>query len=301
MRVPPCIFICMGYAIHEVLERTIEVTDKKIKFSNENQDNSENPEVNDVLKTGFTSLNFRGGELCVLSSKQGMGKTAFVMSLIKQLAVDQKQPVGFVNPGSFSDEYFGQRLLALSTGVNTIKILTGILNVSEVTKIQAAAKELYAAPIEYFNEPNCSFAAAEEAIKNMVQKNHARLIIVEGFDFLQELVDADRDDFRDMLEHLLWNFRCLASELSVPIILVMDLPQIDSDIFSSPTLLDFKKYMIIPTFADKVIFVHRDRLCNKKTPVNVAQLIIAKNESGPTAELSMRFDGITCEFFEEKE
>ncbi len=290
----------MSDSIHEVIERTIEVTEKKIKFSHENQDDSENPEVNDVVKTGFTSINFRGGELCVLSSKQGMGKTAFVMSLIKKLAVEQKQPVGFVNPGSFSDEYFGQRLLALSSGVNAIKIYTGILNVSEVTKIQAAAKELYAAPIEYFNEPNCSFDAAEGAIKNMVQKNHARLIIVEGFDFFQELVDAECHDYRGMLEQLLWRFQCLATELAVPIILVINFPQSDSDIMTEPSLLDFKKYMIIPTWANKVIFVHIDLHSQIRNACHSASLIIAKNEYGPAAELSMLFDVRTCEFFEEK-
>ena len=284
----------MSDCIHDVIMRTIENLDK-LKQASQNTQNQ-----NDVLKTDFRMLEFYSGELCVLSSKPGMGKSAFVLSLIKQLAIDKKRSVGFINPGSFDDITFGKRLLSMCSGVDTAKIRVGMLNPSDVNKVEATAKKLYDSTIEYFNEPNCSYSSTEEAIKNMVNKHHTKLIIVEGFDFLQELVDAEKEDYRDTLEHLLWSFNCLATELAVAIMLVIDLPEPVSDILSEPSLLDFKKYMIIPTFANKVVFVHRDRLCRTKTPFKDAQLIIAKNEFGPTGETSMKFDNRTCLFFEEK-
>ena len=280
--------------MNDVLMRTIDAIKNKSKKFHKNQD------ADKFLLTDFSTLEFYSGELCVLSSKRGMGKTAFALSLLKQLAVDKKQPVGFVTPGCYSDEYFGQRLTAMCSGVDAIKVRTGIINSSEFTKIEEASKILNSAPIEYFNEPNCSYFDAEEAIRNMVQKQHVRLIIVEGFDYFQELVDAPRGDYRDTLELLLWSFNCLATELAVPIILVIDLPETDTDNLSEPGLYDFKKYMIIPTIASKVIFVYRDRLDRSKENSKPAKLIIAKNEFGPTGETSMKFDNRICLFFEER-
>ena len=280
----------MSDNMNDVLKRTIDAIKNKNKKIHKNQD------ADKFLLTDFSTLEFYSGELCVLSSKRGMGKTAFALSLLKQLAVDKKQPVGFVTPGSYSDEYFGQRLTAMCSGVDAIKVCTGIINASEFTKIEEAAKILNKAPIEYFNEPNCSYFDAEEAIRNMVQKQHARLIIVEGFDYFQELVDAQKGDYRDTLELLLWSFNCLATELAVPIILVIDLPETDTDNLSEPGLYDFKKYMIIPTIASKVIFIYRDRLDRSKGNSKPAKLIIAKNEYGAANGAFIKFDNRICLF-----
>ena len=280
--------------MNDVLMRTIDAIKNKTKKFQNNLDSEK------FLRTDFSTLEFYSGELCVLSSRRGMGKTAFALSLLKQLAIDKKRPVGFVNPGSFSDEYFGQRLTAMCSGIDAIKICTGMLTASDFTKVEEAAKILNKAPIEYFNEPNCSYSEAEEAIRTMVQKQHTELIIVDGFDFFQELVDAQKENYRDTLELLLWSFNCLATELAVPIILVIDLPDADSDILSEPDLYDFKKYMIIPTFASKVIFVYRDRLDRSKDIFKPAKLIIAKNEFGSAGETYIKFDIGTCTFFEEK-
>lgn len=294
MRDKSSILIIMSYCIHDVITRTIENLDKITQTS------QNTPDQEAVLKTDFRMLEFHSGELCVLSSKPGMGKSAFVLSLIKQLAIDKKQSVGFICPGSFDDITFGKRLLSMCSGVDTTKIRLGMLNPSDMKKVEAAAKKFYDSSVEYFNEPNCSYSDAEEAIKNMVQNHHTRLVIVEGFDFLQELVDTEKENYRDTLEHLLWSFNCLATELAIAIMLVIDLPEPVSDILSEPSLLDFKKYMIIPTFANKIVFVHRDRLSRTKTFLKDARLIIAKNEFGPVGETTIKFDNRTCLFFEEK-
>lgn len=214
----------MSDNINDVLLRTIDAIKNKSKKFHKNQGEDK------FLLTDFRTLEFYNGELCVLSSKRGMGKTAFALSLLKQLAVDKKQPVGFVTPGCYPDEYFGQRLTAICSGVDAIKVCTGIINASEFTKIED----------------------------------------------------------------------CLATELAVPIILVIDLPETDTDNLSEPGLYDFKKYMIIPTIASKVIFIYRDRLDRSKENSKPAKLIIAKNEYGAANEAFIKFDNRICLFFEER-
>ena len=99
-------------------------------------------------------------------------------------------------------------------------------------------------------------------------------------------------------EDILTEFRYLAIELAVPIVIVVDLPETNSDPHDEPRLLDFKKYMFIPYIADKVIFVHRNSGQNKI--IDDATLYVAKNESGMTGLIPIKFDKRTCLFFEEK-
>lgn len=278
--------------IKNVVIKTIGGIDQKVKST------SKTSEIDDVLKTDFRILDFHSGEFCILSSRSGMGKSAFAFSLMKQLAVEKKQPVGFISPGNFDDEAIGQRLISMCAGVDTCRLRTGFLRAADFNSVQEAANKIYESPIEYYNEPNCSYESVKEAMKIMVEKQHVRLIIVEGFEFLRELVDAEKQAYRDTLEDLLMQFRFLATELAVPIILVVDLPETNSDPSTEPTLLDFKKYMFIPYIADKVLFVHRDRTTN--TIIDDAKLIVAKNESGLTGEIPLKFAKTTCLFFEEK-
>ena len=279
-------------SIKDVMIRTIGGIDQRLRKTGKTS------ELDDVLKTDFRFLEFHSGELCVLSSKSGIGKSAFAFSLMKQLAVEKKQPVGFISPGNFDDESVGQRLISMCSDVNTFRVGTGMMNAADFNSVQEAANKIYESPIFYYNQPNCSYDAAKEAIKIMVQKEHVRLIIVEGFEFFRELVDAEKEKYREALENLLVEFRYLSTELAVPIMIVVELPETNSDPQDIPTLRDFKKYMFIPYIADKVIFVHRDPRQGKI--IDDAKLFVAKNENGMSGVIPIKFNKPICLFFEEE-
>lgn len=284
--------VTIVHSIKDSVIKTIFDIDQKVKKINRIY------KSDDDLKTDFRILGFHKDELCILSSKPGMGKSAFVLSLIKQLAVEKKQPVGLISPGNFDDETLGQRLISICSGVDTCRVETGMMNGADLSSVQEAAGKVYGSPIEYYREPNCSYENAKKAIKIMVEKYHVRLVVVEDFEFLRELVDAEKQDYRKTLEGLLNQFKSLAWELIVPIMLVVDLPENNSDPFALPTLFDFKKYMFIPYIADKVIFVHRDP--EQDTVINDAKLFIAKNNYDMPSLIPIKFDIRTSLFFEEK-
>lgn len=279
-------------SIKNVVIKTIGGLDQKVRR------NRKTPETEDVLKTDFHILDFHSGEFCILSSKPGMGKSAFVFSLMKQLAVEKKQPVGLISPGNFNDETVGQRLISMCSGVYTCRLSTGMMSAADFNSVQEAANKIYESPIEFYNEPNCSYESVKDAMNIMVKKLHVKLIILEGFEFLRELVDAEKQDYRETLEDLLTEFRYLAIELAVPIVIVVDLPETNSDPHDEPRLLDFKKYMFIPYIADKVIFVHRDP--RKDKIIDDAKLFVAKNENGMSGVIPIKFNKPTCLFFEEE-
>ena len=110
---------------------------------------------------------------------------------------------------------------------------------------------------------------------------------------MEELVDADKKEYRQILGEILDEIKELAKDLKIPVILTMTLP--DSDDESLPSLCDLKKYMIIPQKADKVIFIHRERL---KQPCDFVpgRLIVAKNDEGGTGDVGLSYYPVTESF-----
>ena len=269
--------------LNDSLKKAIDVLNKKYKKQ----------ESDSILKTGIDFLEFEQGELIVLAAKPSMGKTAFSLSLVKELAVDNKESVGVIIPGTMAEEEIGQRLISICSGIDLWGIKNGLIKKDEIEQIHQAASKLFDMPIYLFNEPNCSFDEIEASIKNIVEAHHVRLIIVEGFEFIKELVDSGKKDYRMVLECLLSNFKLVANELHIPIMLIMNLPISEDE--NKPTLLDFKNHLVIPWVADKVLFIHRNRSLESTNEVD-AKLIIAKNGSGCTGEIKLRFDTKTARF-----
>ena len=72
----------------------------------------------------------------------------------------------------------------------------------------------------------------------------------------------------------------------------MNIPNFKSD--SEPNLLDFKKYMIIPTMADMVLFLHRDS-SQEDYEKQDAELIVL-NKKGWCGGVCTTFDPATTAF-----
>ncbi len=240
------------------------------------------------LKTGFGWLEFQKDELIVLSGCPNVGKTALALSLIKQISIDNKTPTGLIVPGNFENVTLGQRLLSICSEVAIAKIRKAMLNMDEFEKIKTASNRIYDSPICIFNEPNCNFQRLKESAIEMAEQQEVKLIIVDGFEFLEEIVDAENENYRWTLEAMLDRFKALAVKLQIPTVLTLDLPNYEYGY--EPRLLDFKKYMVIPNKADKVLLIYREfRDLIENGFISYANLIVAKNESGPTGDIRLKF------------
>lgn len=250
------------------------------------------PKNESLLETGFPYLSFQKEDLVVLASKPNIGKTNFVLSLISQLVLDKKTPVALISP-ILPECEIGIRLVSINSGIHLAKVRSGMLGKEEVEKIQDIAGRLFESPFYIYNEPNCSFKNIKKKAIELAMEKHIQLLIVDSSESLQDLVDTRESEYRTILTNLLREFSYLAIELHIPILITMNIPNYKSDL--EPNLLDFKKYMVIPEEADKVIFLHRER--NKTGFVKQdAKLIVAKNTSGPTCDISVRFYSSTGKF-----
>ena len=235
------------------------------------------------LDTGFNQLFMKKGDLIILASRPGIGKTSFGLSLIYQLSIKNNIPVGLVMPGNMDKARIGERLISFDTEL-TIRQIN--LNVEALEKIRKSSLQIYGRPFFIFNEPNCCFEQIKTSVIQMAMDKHIQLLIVDSFDYIQEIVDSDPKEYRNVFTSMLDKFKNLAASLHIPVILEIGLPCIEDE--EIPALSHFKKYMIIPEKADMVLFLHRG--CPLEYDAyQEAFLLIDKDSSGLKKTIPLYF------------
>ena len=248
----------------------------------------------DFIETGFCAIDFHRGDLIVIAARPSIGKTAFALSLANQIALHKKIPVGYISLGCTEETSFGGHLLSINSGVLMTKIRSGMFKVSDIEKLHKSAEILWESPIYLMNEPNSSFDTFAWKTQLMIDENQVQLIIINGFELFEELVDSEKEEYRNNLESLLENLKKFAVEQHIPIILEIELPPAESD--TEPSLQDFKKYMIIPSMADMIILLNRNREKEEE-----AQFHIAKNLNGWTGTVDLTYNQNTMSFKKESD
>ena len=239
--------IRINTSLQESLKKLIELMNQT-----RNEEDSK-----DEIKTGFGKLSLKRGELNIIASKSDYLTTAFELSMIYQISIKEKNKIGLFIPGNYNNVVITERLISMISRISGSKIRSGFLNKEELKKFEHAAHDLYKAPIHILNDSNISFERLENNITEYVKEHNIRIAFIEGFDFIEDLVDSKETDYRQNLFFLLYNLKQLAEKLQITIIVGMEFPKNENkEINSFPSIHDFKKYMIIPELADRIFFIH---------------------------------------------
>lgn len=277
-------------SMKDIMANTIE----SIKTRYESK--ADNP---DYIDTDFCNMEFHKGDLIVLAARPSVGRTAFALSLVNQLALNKKIPVGYISLDSTEETLFGRRLISINSGVPLGKVHTGMMKTTEVGKVHESANAISEAQIYLINEPNGNFETLEWKVQMLIDEKQVQLVIIDGFELFEELVDSDKEEYRDNLKSLLEKLKKFAVEHRIPVILEVDLPAAEQG--EEPSLRDFKKHMIIPYMADMVLLIHRDNL-QDETEKQEAEFCIEKNLRGwAGSHIPLTFDPQTVAFYREKQ
>ena len=298
MRVFQPIISFRGYKMEEQENSDFYTTMKNVmtktleSIESRYQDKANNPEY---IDTGFCNIEFHKGDLIVLAARSSVGKTAFALSLVNQIAIIKKISAGYISLESTEETLFGRRLISINSGIPLVKVHTGMLKISDVEKIRNSAKEICEAPIYLINEPNSSFNLLEWKAETMIEEKQVQLIFINHLGLFEELVDSNKKEYRYNLKVLLEKLKKFAVEHRIPVILEVDLPAAEQG--EEPSLRDFKKHMIIPYMADMVLLIHRDKLKNE-LDIQEATLNIEKNLTGWAApDIPLTFNPKTVAFY----
>lgn len=256
------------------------------------------------ISTGYKRLDdltsgWQSSDLVIIAGRPAMGKTAFALSMAKNIAADQNVPMAF-----FSLEMSGvqlvNRLIANTCEIEGMKILNGSLNAEEWERFDKRIQHLIDAPLYIDDTPGLSVFELRTKAMRLVREHKVQLIMV---DYLQ-LMNANGMRFNSRQEEVSTisrSLKILAKELNIPVIALSQLnrgleARTGAD-GKRPMLSDLRESGAIEQDADMVIFVHRPEKFgltqgpNGEDYLGKAEIIIAKHRKGATDTVLLDFKG----------
>jgi len=263
------------------------------------------------VPSGFPSLDkitlgWQSSDLIILAARPSVGKTAFVLNVARNAAVDFNMPVAF-----FSLEMpaiqLAKRMMVSETRMSADKIKGGVkLEPHEWVQLEEQLKRLAKAPLYIDDTPSLPVMEFRSKVKKLVKQKGVRLIVVDYLQLMQ-----GPSELRGMREQevaaISRTLKATAKEMNVPIIALSQLSRQSENRQGSnrrPQLSDLRESGSIEQDADMVLFIHRydyQGLSDNPDDIGRTQLIIAKHRNGAIADIDMRFRADEVRFVDEQE
>ncbi len=273
------------------------------------------------LPSGFHALDkvtsgWQKSDLVIIAARPAMGKTAFVLSMVKNMAVDYKIPCAVFSL-EMSDVQLVNRLIVNVCQITADKIKNGRLEDYEWKQLDVKIKELEGAPIYIDDSPSLSILELRTKARRLVREHGVQIIVIDYLQLMnaQGMTVYSREQEVSTISRSL---KGLAKELDIPVIA---LSQLNRNLESrgasgngnsadgkKPQLSDLRESGAIEQDADMVCFIHRPEYYKIYEDPNtgkdlrgLAQIIIAKHRNGATCDVDLRFKGEYARFMNENE
>ena len=261
------------------------------------------------VRTGFDDLDkmtsgWQNSDLVIIAARPAMGKTAFVLSMAKNIALDYKTPVAIFSL-EMSNLQLVNRLICNVCEIESEKIKSGKLTPAEWEQINHRIRALYDIPLYVDDSPSLSIFELRTKARRLVKEHQVKIIII---DYLQ-LMNASGMKFgsrEQEVSTISRNLKQLAKELNIPIIALSQLSrkvEERNDGNKRPQLSDLRESGAIEQDADIVCFIHRPEYYTKSSTdaegrniKGLAEFILAKHRSGAVGDVDMTFVGKFARF-----
>ncbi len=249
------------------------------------------------VPTGFLDVDklfcgLRPGNLIILAARPAVGKTSFAMNLAAN-AAKQGSPVAFFSLEMSSSE-ITQRLLAAEASLPLSKMRNGMLTDSDWSQIVQSSGELSNCELYVDDSAGLSIVELRTKARRMMRNKEKGLIIVDYLQLMQPVIPHPNNRAVEVAE-ISRGLKVLAKELNVPIIALSQLSRgVESRTDKRPMLSDLRESGSIEQDADIVMFIDRstseaEAESDNRPDWGVAELIVAKNRSGPTRDIKLTF------------
>jgi replicative DNA helicase len=284
-------------SISDVIEKTIE----EMEIASARGDGFSG------VPSGFTSLDritsgWQPSDLIIVAARPAMGKTAFVLSMARSIAVDFNRGVAFFSL-EMSDVQLVKRLMISETGLSSEKIKNGKLEDHEWYQLETKIQALSGAPLYIDETPALSIFEFRSKARKLVQNHKVELIIIDYLQFMTGPPGIMREQEVSSISRSL---KAIAKELNVPIIALSQLNRAVETRAGSkrPLLSDLRESGAIEQDADLVIFIHRPESYgfiedeDGISTVGIAEIIIAKHRNGAVGDVKLRFRKEEAKFYD---
>ncbi len=257
------------------------------------------------VPTGFTKLDrvlsgWQKSDLVIIAARPGMGKTAFVVSALRNAAVDFNFPVALFSLEMASLQLVN-RLISAEAELESEKIKRGTLADFEWAQLVHKTNRLSAAPIFIDDTPALSILELRAKCRRLKAEHNIQLIVI---DYLQLMKGDSQGNREQEIASISRALKSIAKELEVP---VLALSQLSRGVETRggdkrPQLSDLRESGSIEQDADIVMFLYRPEyykitVDEEGMPTQgMAEIIVAKHRNGSLDTVKLKFIGKYTKF-----
>tara|TARA_Y100000739_G_scaffold8661_1_gene7635 strand:- start:57 stop:1541 length:1485 start_codon:yes stop_codon:yes gene_type:complete len=257
------------------------------------------------VPSGFTKLDrvtsgWQNSDLVIVAARPGMGKTAFALSMARNIAINHEKAIGFFSL-EMSSEQLVSRLIASEAELSASKLRRGDLKDYEMVQLHEKIKQLSDAQIYIDDTPALTVFELRAKARRLVKNHNVEIILI---DYLQLMSAGGNAGNREQeISTISRSLKGIAKELKIPVIA---LSQVNRGVESRtgtgskrPMLSDLRESGAIEQDADIVTFIYRPEYYkiyewdNGDDSRSQAEIIIAKHRNGALENVRLKF---TAEF-----
>lgn len=252
------------------------------------------------LQTGYTNLDkmtsgWQNSDLIIIAARPAMGKTAFVLSMAKNMAIDYKIPIAIFTL-EMANVQLVKRLISNVADLEGEKIKSGDLSNEEWDRLNQRLRGVYNAPLYLDETPGLSITELRTKARRLVRERGVQMIMIDYLQ-LMNATGMKLGSREQEVSTISRSLKALAKELNIPVIALSQLNRsTETREDKRPVLSDLRESGAIEQDADIVCFIHRPEYYTKSGEDasgndirGLAELIIAKHRNGAVGDVKLRF------------
>lgn len=251
------------------------------------------------IPTGFTDFDkmtdgLHPAEMIIVAARPSMGKTAFAMNIVENVALNSKLAVAVFSL-EMSSQQIVQRLLCSRARVNLQRVRDGFMADRDFHNLTVAASKLAESKIFIDDTAGLSILELRAKARRLKAQHDIQLIAIDYLQLLKSTSRRAQDNRQLEIAEISSGLKALAKELSIPIIVLAQLNRNpEGRAGGKPRLSDLRESGSIEQDADLVGLLVRTEYYaedqeEREQTKGEAELIIAKQRNGPVGEVPLTF------------
>jgi replicative DNA helicase len=257
------------------------------------------------IPSGFDKLDkltsgWQPSDLVIVAARPGMGKTAFTLTMARNVAVNSNIPVAFFSLEMSSVQLI-TRLISSETGLSSEKLRTGKLEKHEWEQLNVKVKTLEKAPLFIDDTPSLSIFDLRAKARRLASQYGIKMIMIDYLQLMTAGGSQKGGNREQEISTISRNLKALAKELSIPVIALSQLSRAVETRGGSkrPLLSDLRESGAIEQDADIVSFIYRPEYYKidewddeERSPTEgQGEFIVAKHRNGGLENIRLKFIG----------
>ena len=245
------------------------------------------------IPSGFIDLDyklsgFQPSDFILIAARPAMGKTAFVLNLAEYIALHSESTIAMFSL-EMSKEQLVKRMLSMNSHVDSQKIRTGNLEDEDWDRLVGSVRRIGNSHLVIDDTSGITATELRSKCRKLKIEQGLDLVIIDYLQLMSGSGKRKGENRQQEISEISRSLKVMARELNVPVIALSQLSRaVEQRPDKKPMLSDLRESGAIEQDADMVMFLYRDEYYNPDSEEKgVAEVIIAKQRSGPTGSVKL--------------